>query len=146
VIIFNLLGTNPPGYIYPTNLTQTILAKYDLNGDILRMIEMYFSNLFNQNHDGGIDIQRLRESYDFPEVAKSVKVIDDEHQISVVVKWGDSEKLIAQMQTQEYFTELDWRKLQQFTVNLPKKFTNYIQIGKIDVWTGDYDQKTGIME
>ncbi|MDD1413607.1 CRISPR-associated helicase Cas3' [Dolichospermum sp. ST_con] len=146
VIIFNMLGTNPPGYIYPTNLTQTILVKYDLNGDILRMIEMYFSNLFNQNHDGGIDIQRLRESYDFPEVAKSVKVIDDEHQISVVVKWGDSEKLIAQMQTQEYLTELDWRKLQQFTVNLPKKFTNYIQIGKIDVWTGDYDQKTGIME
>ncbi|MTJ08088.1 MULTISPECIES: CRISPR-associated helicase Cas3' [unclassified Anabaena] len=148
VIIFNMSSSNPPGYIYRTNLTKKILAKYDLNGDILPIIQMYFSSLFNQNHDGGVDIQKLRESYDFPEVAKSVKVIDDEHQTSVVVKWGDSEKLIAQMQNQEYLTELDWRKLQQFTVNIPKndKFTNYTQIGKIDVWIGDYDQKIGIME
>ncbi|MFN4953710.1 MAG: CRISPR-associated helicase Cas3' [Aphanizomenon sp.] len=145
VIIFNMSSPNPPGYIQPINLTKKILAKYDLNGDILPIIKIYFGTLFHQNHDGGVDIQKLRENYDFPEVAKSVKVIDDEHQISVVVKWGNSEKLIAEMQNQEYITESDWRKLQQFTVNIPEKFTNYTKIGEIDVWIGDYDENIGIV-
>ncbi|MBE9230215.1 CRISPR-associated helicase Cas3' [Cuspidothrix issatschenkoi LEGE 03284] len=145
VIIFNMPFFVSKEYTDSTNLTKQILEKYDLNGDILPMIAMYFSNLFHQNHHGGKHIQELREKYDFPEVAKSVKVIDNEHQISVVVKWGDSEKLIAEMENQEYLTELDWRKLQQFTLNIPQKFTNYTQIGKIDVWIGDYDENTGIV-
>ncbi|MBD2138442.1 CRISPR-associated helicase Cas3' [Anabaena sp. FACHB-1237] len=144
VIIFNMSSSNPPGYQYGISITKKILEKYDLNCDILSLTEIYFSDLFNQNHDGGIDVQKLRERYDFPEVAKSVKVIDDEHQISVVVKWGDSEKLIAEMQNQEYLTESDWRKLQKFTVNIPEKLTNYTQVGKVNVWIGVYDE-TGII-
>jgi CRISPR-associated endonuclease/helicase Cas3 len=148
VIIFNMSSPNPPGYIQATNLTKKILTNYDLNDDILPIIKMYFSNLFNQNHDGGIDIQKLRENYDFPKVAEAVRVIDNQHQISVVVKWGNSEELIAEMQDQKYLTEADWRKLQQFTVNIPnnEKFSNYTQVGKIDVWTGNYDENTGIVE
>lgn len=146
VIIFNMSSFNPPGYQCGINITKKILEKYDFNHDILSLINIYFSDLFNQNHDGGVDIQKLREKYDFPEVAKSVKVIDDEYQISVVVQWGDSEKLIAQMQSKEYLTESDWRKLQKFTVNIPEnnKFVNYRQIGKINVWIGEYGE-TGII-
>jgi len=102
-------------YTDSTNLTKQILEESDLNGDILPIIAMYFSNLFHQNYDGGVDINKLREKYDFPEVAKSVKVIDNEHQISVVVKWGDSEKLITEMQNQEYITESDWQNYKIFT-------------------------------
>ncbi|MBD2296356.1 CRISPR-associated helicase Cas3' [Anabaena sphaerica FACHB-251] len=147
VIIFNMSSSNPPGYQSGISITKKILEKCDLNSDILYLIKMYFSDLLNQNYDGGVDIQKLREKYDFPEVAKAVKVIDNEHQIAVVVKWGDSEKLIAEMKNQEYITESDWRRLQKFTVNIPKndQYTNYTQIGKIDVWMGDYGE-TGISD
>ncbi|MFM5980663.1 MAG: CRISPR-associated helicase Cas3' [Sphaerospermopsis kisseleviana] len=145
VIIFNMSSSNPPGYKDGISITKKILEKYDINDDILSLIKIYFSDLLNQNHDGGVDIQKLREKYDFPEVAKAVKVIDNEHQIAVVVKWGDSEELIVEMENKEYITETDWRRLQKFTVNIPKndQYTNYTQVGKIDVWMGDY-QETGI--
>ncbi|MBS9386242.1 MAG: CRISPR-associated helicase Cas3' [Dolichospermum sp. BR01] len=146
VIIFNMPFFVSKDYNDRTNSTEKILAKYDLNSDTLPIIKMYFCTLFNENHDGGVDIKKLRENYDFPKVAEAVKVIDNQHQISVVVKWGDSEKLIIEMQNKTYLTESDWRKLQKFTVNIPQKFTNYTQIGKIDVWIGDYDEKTGIVE
>jgi len=149
VIIFKMQSQDPQGYIQPINITKKILDnkhdKYDINTNTLPLINIYFRTLFNQNHDGGLHIQKLREDYDYPKVAQNFKVIEDEHQISVVVRWGDGERLIEEMKNKDYLTELDWRKLQQFIVNIPKKFQNHSKIGQMNIWLGDY-QETGIVE
>jgi CRISPR-associated endonuclease/helicase Cas3 len=132
------------------NITNGILEKNPkaLSTDILDSIRKYFLQIYNLiKADGGKDIQKLRNEYNYPEVAKKFSVIDDEKQQSVIVAWKKGINLISEFRDKENLTIDDWRKLQRYTVNLPDT-KEYSSVEKcpngLIIWSGNYDLNFGV--
>jgi CRISPR-associated endonuclease/helicase Cas3 len=126
VQIFDLEDARYPSADYRkrTQITREILASgdYDLNDSLqlLKAIETYYRKC-NSELAGDIhDIQELRRNFQFEKVANLVKLIDDEHQISVVVPWGEGADLLQSLDLSKALDEEEWRKLQPYTLNLPE--------------------------
>ena len=142
VIIFKMQSFVSSDYTNRQKITEQLLLQTDLNINILDTINRYFRILYNENHDGGVEIQKLRENYNYPEVAEKYKVLDDS-QISVVVEYGDNRELINGLKNKEFLTSNDWRKIQKYTVNLPQSMIDFEEVNGVKYWIGEYDSSVG---
>jgi CRISPR-associated endonuclease/helicase Cas3 len=124
--VFDLEEAKYPSTDYQarTQITREILAsdEYDLNENLLEAISIYYSKC-NSKLAGDIhDIQKLRRAFQFEKVANLFKLINDEHQISVVVPWGEGANLLNSLDlAKTSLNEEEWRRLQPYTLNLPEK-------------------------
>jgi CRISPR-associated endonuclease/helicase Cas3 len=153
VQIFLLAGKTSPDANYRNriSITRNLLQRDPeaLGKNMLETIERYFQLLYNEQHAGGQEIQQLRSQYNYPEVAKRFKVIDNDWQESVVVPWKEGASLIAQLQEKEYLSRANWRELQPYTVGITKKLGE--QYSKefpngMKVWFGSYSDQFGCFE
>jgi hypothetical protein len=69
-----------------------------------------------------ITTQKFRRELKFEQVVKSFKIIDDSYQFSAFVPWGDGKNILNSLDLSKPLSESDWRKLQPYTLNLPKKW------------------------
>ncbi|MBD2518601.1 CRISPR-associated helicase Cas3' [Nostoc sp. FACHB-973] len=147
VTVFRMSAIDPPGYEVGIPITRGILNRFDLNENLLEAINHYFVSYFHENLDGGQEIVNLINSYNFPEVAKRVSVIDDLNQISVVVDWSKGKTLVENLKDKDSLNESDWRQVQSFSVNVRPK-EEKLPIDKLsnglNVWIGTYN-RCGIM-
>ncbi|BDA71824.1 hypothetical protein CAL7716_059900 [Calothrix sp. PCC 7716] len=148
VTVFNVEGANlPPGdYRNRIEITRAILQNNPnaLNKDIQVSMQQYFRAYFNDIHAGGDEIQKLRCSYDYPQVAKKFQVIDNDWQQSVVVPWGKGIDLINELHNKDIVSQYDWRRLQQYTIALPNSCEQVIeQASGLKIWDGEYSQEFG---
>ena len=144
VIIFKMKGFVSSDYNNRQKITEQLLLQTDLNINMLNTINRYFRILYNENHDGGLEIQKLRENYNYPEVAEKYKVLDDT-QISVVVEYENNKQLLNELKTKEFLTNNDWRKLQKFTVNLPQSMVDFEEVNGVKYWIGEYNDNVGCL-
>lgn len=152
VQIFDLEDAKYPSQDYRkrTKITREILASgnYDLNENLLEAISAYYAKCYSTLTGDTHNIQNLRKKFQFEQVANLVKLIDDEHQISVVVPWGEGAHLLASMDTSKSLDEEEWRKLQPYTLNLPEKqFKDILnpptKSGVVTLLDGFYDKDFG---
>jgi CRISPR-associated endonuclease/helicase Cas3 len=124
VQIFDLADANYPSSDYKarTNIAREILRDYDLNENLLEAIALYYSKCYSSLTGDKHDIQKLRRELKFEQVADRFKLIDDEHQFSAFVPWGEGCELLKLLDCSKSLPEADWRQLQPYTVNLPKKW------------------------
>ena len=124
VQVFDLEDANYPSSDYKarTNITREILKTYDLNERLLEAIALYYQKCYVKELVGDkYDIQKFRRELKFEQVEKLVKIIDDSYQFSAFVPWGDGDKILKSLNLSKPLTESDWRSLQPYTLNLPKK-------------------------
>lgn len=150
----NIDGANNASQEYRNNIsiTNAILQNNPeaLSTDILDSIHQYFLRIYTQiKADGGKYIQKLRDDYNYPEVAKKFRLIDDEKQIAVIVPWGEGEQLIAELRDCDTLTVRDWRKIQKYSVNLPENVAKGILITELEnglkiCAIANYDSSFGI--
>ncbi|MFM7368861.1 MAG: hypothetical protein ACKO2Z_13940, partial [Sphaerospermopsis kisseleviana] len=144
VIIFKMKGFVSLDYTNRQKITEHLLMQTDLNANILDTVNRYFRILYNENHDGGLEIQKLRENYNYPEVAEKYKVLEDS-QISVVVEYANNSGVINDIKNKEFLTNNDWRKLQKYTINVPQSMVDFEEINGVKYWIGEYDQNVGCL-
>lgn len=125
VQVFDLEKAHYPSGDYKnrTQITRDILdsSGYDLNENLLAAISLYYNKCNSDLTGDTHDIQELRKILQFEQVAKLFKIIDDEHQFSVVVPWREGANLIKSLDPSKPMNEADWRGLQPYTLNLPEK-------------------------
>lgn len=152
--IFNLADSSaPPDYRKRIQITKTVFDNYadPLGEDILDAIREYFQKLYNDLHAGGQEIQKFRYRYDFPKVAKRFHVIEDDYAASVVVPWGEGDRLIETLSQKDGLTQTDWRSIQPYVATVPKKYLEdqYSEIevfaNGLAIWTGNYDSEVGCL-
>ena len=119
----------PPGtYTFATSLTQnflkSLLSKGQSLDDILNQPQTftdYFTKLFpfiaRQSAESSNSVQENRRLFRFRDVAKQTKVIADEG-MSVVVPYGNSIPLIAQLKHQPINSKPLIRQLQRYMITL----------------------------
>lgn len=148
--IFKLDGASDPSREYTNRIeiTRAILTKDTeaLDSNLLKSIRQYFLQIYNQIHaEQGNKIQQLRFAYNYPEVAKKFKVINDEAQSPVVVPWREGKNLVAELQSKEILSSQDWRRLQRYTVLLPVDYTAVEELANgLRIWQGNYDSNFGV--
>jgi CRISPR-associated endonuclease/helicase Cas3 len=123
VQVFDLEDSNYPSSDYnaKTNITREILKIYDLNDKLLEAIRLYYQKSYSSLTGDKHDIQKMRRELKFEQVEKSVKIIDDSYQFSAFVPWDDGYEIFKSLNRSKPLNESDWRKLQPYTLNLPKK-------------------------
>jgi CRISPR-associated endonuclease/helicase Cas3 len=129
VQVFDLENANypSPDYNARTNITREILKVHDLNDNLLEAIDLYYSKCYSSLVGDKHDIQKLRRELKFEQVSEKFKVIDNEHQFSAFVPWGEGAELLKSLDCSKSLSEANWRKLQPYTVNLPKKWESIAQ-------------------
>jgi len=148
--IFKLDGASDPlrEYTNRIEITRAILTKdaEALDSNLPKSIRQYFLQIYNQIHaEEGNKIQQLRFAYNYPEVAKKFKVINDEAQSPVVVPWREGKNLVAELQSKEVLSSQDWRRLQRYTVLLPVDYTAVEELANgLRIWQGNYDSNFGV--
>jgi CRISPR-associated endonuclease/helicase Cas3 len=121
----------------------------DLNAS--ETFHKYFTELHNATDTDAQNVQALRERFDYPEVKKAFKIIDDDT-TPVLVRQYDSDAVNAILE--QPFNRQTMRALQSYLVNI---FNN--QLPKLDrfvrpcaehpellEWVGKYDEHLGILE
>lgn len=123
VQVFDLNDANYPSADYKarTNITREILRTYDLNKKLLDAIALYYTKCYDSLAGDKYKIQELRREFKFEQVEEKFKIIDDSHQFSAFVPWGEGAEVVKSLDLSKPLSEADWRKLQPYTVNLPKK-------------------------
>ena len=122
---------------------------------------MYFGRLYQAVDLDSKHIQELRRNFDFPEVARRFRMIES-GEVPVVVRYEAPEKgtkevdeLLGKLQhIKETPPRRLWRRLQPYTVNLPKRiFDKHLSNRLIreiapgfHLWTGRYDAVKGLSE
>jgi len=91
----------------------------------------------------------------FPLASRECSLVGDDTR-SVVVRWGDGERLVTQMRHEKHLSRDDWRLVQRFSVNFYlSEFSLALARGIIvqplpDIefyfWNGNYDEYLGVSE
>jgi CRISPR-associated endonuclease/helicase Cas3 len=152
VVVFKPEQPGLPKGIYEAATFKT--ERWLRNGVDLNASETfykYFTELHNATDTDAQNIQALRERFDYPEVKKAFKVIDDDT-TPVLVRQYDSDAVNAILE--QPFNRQTMRALQPYLVNI---FNN--QLPKLDrfirpcaehpellEWVGKYDEHLGILE
>ncbi|NJL03197.1 MAG: CRISPR-associated endonuclease Cas3'' [Spirulinaceae cyanobacterium RM2_2_10] len=110
-------------------------------------IALYYREwMYRQAIDGGNRIQRLRQNYDYPAVAREFAIIDSDWQQSVLVNWGEGAERLASLREKAHLTAGDWRSLQPYTVGIPRNLQTVEELPNgMCIWLGDYDEDCGIV-
>ncbi len=93
------------------------------------------------------------EKLHFPAAARACRLVSEDTR-SVVVRWGEGERLIALFRYQKHLSRDDWRRVHRFSVNFyQSEFLASLGRGEIvrpvpDVefyfWNGPYDEHLGV--
>lgn len=121
--------------------------------------DRYFARWLGHVETDTLNIQRLREAMDYPEVALKFKLIRDESNVPAVVHYRDPERdpdlvldLIRRLRAQSERPSVLFRGLQPFIVSVPRSKLSDYQKGGLIVplvpglweWLGTYDERRGI--
>ncbi len=130
------------------NITKNIIDKdpQALDKKILESIDLYFKQIYTQWNDS--EIQGLRKQYDYPEVAKAFKLIDEDYKISVLCPWDRGIQHIEELQNKENLILEDYRKIQPYSAMVSQKQAKQDKLVKkcengLNIWRADYDEHTG---
>ena len=169
VVVFTPAEGGTPGGLYRTAL-QTTIQLYknkeaqgeEIDFDDPVLVTQYFNRLYS-DLQGGVDkakdghsVQERRQAFDYREVAKDVRLVDDDT-VSVLVTGYDSDTLQDtalsihdEARAIGGMTRRLWQKAQPLCVSLPRsgaedgKFGLEPIPGGLYVWDGEYNPKTGI--
>lgn len=159
VVVFQPADEAMPTGVYRAgaDLATVVAESPDFNpGDpaaIRRYSSLLLSGAINPDREG---IQALREDFDYPEVARRFRMIDDDS-YDVVVRFpsssdGQIQSLIDRLRARDPGVRIILRKLQPHTVSLRRRQTErFIRDGLITEllpgvgeWHGRYDSVRGL--
>ena len=152
VVVFKPAQMGLPKGVYEAATFKT--ERWLKNGVDLNAAETfhkYFTELHNATDTDAQKVQALRERFDYPEVKKAFKVIDDDT-TPVLVRQYDVEAV--DMILKQPFNRQTMRALQPYLVNIfnsqLKKLDRFIRpcTEHTDLleWAGKYDDHLGILE
>jgi CRISPR-associated endonuclease/helicase Cas3 len=109
-----------------------------------RYFELYYAKLNKLDKQAVLELLRKDEralQIQFRTAAEKFKLIDDQAQQSIIVRYGEAEKWLAMLKNQGPERWL-MRKLQRYTVNIAKaQFQNCLKRGEVDeIYPGIYAQ------
>ncbi len=169
VVVFTPEEGGAPSGLYRTALETTVqiyknkLAQgQEIDFDDPALVTAYFKRLYS-DLQGGVDkakdghsVQERRLAFDYREVAKDVRLVDDDT-VSVLVTGYDSDTLQDtalsirdEARAIGGMTRRLWQKAQPLCVSLPRigaedgKFGLEPIPGGLYIWDGEYNPKTGI--
>ena len=150
VTVFELATDSRPPAEYQDRIEKTrSLLQQDpeaLGKNQLDALACYYRLVFNKQSEVGESVQKLRMKFDFPEVDRQFRVIDDDWQQSVIVPYGEGGEFIERFAQQTSLSQQDWRKLQDYIVNVPRNFINVEEFENgMRVWRGEYDSNCGVI-
>lgn len=134
VIIFRAPSAPPGGTPRKAlETTETILR--EANGKIdpidPKMFDKYFRMLYLIERTDAHNIQVLRQEFNFAEVARQFKIIEDGYMRPVIVPYADASQRLANLQTTG-INRSALRSLQPFIVNIhPKAFEMLFRSGAL---------------
>jgi len=152
--------TLPPGaYTQAAKITEAFLAE-NPNADLHdpATYAAYFARLYGTLGPAAAqDDPAYAASSDlnFPLASRECSLVGDGTR-SVVVRWGEGERLATQMRREKHLSRDDWRLVQRFSVNFYlSEFTAALARGIIVqplpdtefyFWNGHYDEHLGVSE
>ncbi len=152
-------GGLPPGaYRVGTAVAKSLLGGGDLDLHAAHTARLYFEQLFRTLDTDSDGIQRLRCSFDYPEVARQFRMIEQDTE-SVVVRYGTEEQqrnleaILDQLRAHSPQARFLLRQLQPYLVGLyRRKADEYRRQGLIapiapglSEWLGDYHPVRGLV-
>ena len=157
VIVFETAeGHSPPGfYRAATNQARTVLGDGG-NPNNPESARTYFQRLYAISDSDAKEIQKYRSAFDYPEVAKRFRIIDDDTVSVIVDGYSDGDeihRIIDALCEQRTDARMAMRALQPYIVNVRSHLAErYLQDGWLSrvldgtyLWAGDYDQTRGIV-
>lgn len=158
MIVFRSEGEHTPAgpYRTATDITAAIMH-HASDPDDPRVTRRYFEQLFEAVDTDRERIQPLRATLDYPEVARTFRMIDEQTE-SVVVPYGSAgeraraARAIAGLRAGSPAGRLLVRELQPYLVNIPaseaerERHTGRIApvLDGLGEWRGDYDVHLGL--
>ena len=151
VQVFDLADSNYPSSDYQarTIITREILKNKNLNENLLEAISLYYKKCYSSLAGDRYEIQKLRQELKFEQVEARFNIIDDGYQFSAFVPWGEGAELIKSLDLLNPLSESDWRRLQPYTINLPKKWISISELHPCGLMTWPiffYSQDFGATE
>jgi CRISPR-associated endonuclease/helicase Cas3 len=134
----------------------------EIDFDDPALVTEYFRGLYNDlqgNTDKARDghaVQERRAAFDYREVAKDVKLVDEDTVSVLVTRYlgqeGEARVILNEAHAIGGMTRALWRRAQPLCVSLPRIPVETgklgvdvdVELGGLSVWEGDYDAKTGI--
>lgn len=160
VIVFRTQDGHAPSgsYSIEMQVAATILAEANGNLDDPNVIDGYFEELYRTMRRQGLDSRNIsasRSAGNFEQTARNGRLIDDDV-VPVVVRYEPAEvdAILQEVQSNGYATRKQWRKLQQYVVNVyTREYDEHIRYGRIwevidglGVWQGYYDDRIGLSD
>jgi CRISPR-associated endonuclease/helicase Cas3 len=158
VVVFEPEDGRSPRGPYRTALMEAknILEKGDVDLHDPSIFEEYFGRLFIDVNTDAKKIGESRKAFDFPEVARKFRMIEEES-IPVVVNYPRQNgpyALIEEVRRKGRLSRSLWRRLQPFFVNIycndfeayENKMLIEQSIPGLYLWRGGYDEIKGISE
>jgi CRISPR-associated endonuclease/helicase Cas3 len=154
-------GGLPRGSYRPaTDITASLLGRDTLDPHDPAVAREYFQLLFQTVDTDREQIQNLRESFNYPEVARRFRMIDDDTVGLVVTRYGSEaerrrvRELTEQLRQGYPEARLLRRRLEPYVVSVfARKADEYERKGLLAPitpglyeWLGDYDRVRGITE
>jgi CRISPR-associated helicase Cas3/CRISPR-associated endonuclease Cas3-HD len=150
-------GRLPLGYDQARAVTEAFLTENpgaDLHDPAT--YAAYFARLYGTLGPQAADYDpafKASAALHFPAAARACRLVGDETR-AVLVRWGDGERLVAQMRREKHLSRDDWRLAHRFSVNFYQaEFGACLARGEIiqpvpDVdfyfWNGHYDEHLGV--
>lgn len=160
VIIFDPEdGGMPPGaYRAGAGITKALVASGATDLHNPAAASAYFQQLLQLVDLDRDRIQALRRHLDYPEVAKRLRLIEQDSEPVVVTSWGSRDersrvrRAVEELRRGSPRTRLLLRDLQPYTVNLPLRTSAVYRdrglivpvLPGVGEWLGGYDQKGGL--
>lgn len=152
-------GLPPGAYAQAAKITEAFLVEnpgIDLHDPAT--YSAYFARLYNTlgpESAGKDPAFEASAKLNFPAAARACSLIDEGTR-SVVVRWGEGERLVNQMRREKHLSRDDWRLVQRFSVNFYlSEFNSALARGSIVqplpdtefyFWNGHYDDFLGVSE
>ncbi|HVB21705.1 MAG TPA: CRISPR-associated helicase Cas3' [Ktedonobacteraceae bacterium] len=117
-------GHTPKGsYLVGTDIAGRLLKNGEADLHDPTLYQRYFREYYDYPYRDRYSIQELRESFDYPEVAQTFRMIEDDS-TPVIVKYKPAaetvKKLLDAVRSSIHLRRNDLRALQPYTVNLLK--------------------------